>query len=472
MSFAHLPTPAQKRIPGRGSPVSGLGQLFELVIDRHAPVCFRAYDGSSVTRAGAVGTVELNRPRALRYLATAPGQLGLARAYVMGDLDVSGDLHATLMALLRHRRARVPWIELARAVRPWMLLRPPLPPEELAAFWRRGLVAHTRARDARAITHHYDLSNRFYELVLGSSMAYSCAVFDSPLTTLQQAQREKFDLICRKLALSPDERLLDVGAGWGGLVRHAAEHYGARSLGVTLSRAQAEWASRSIRAAGLAHRAEVRHLDWRDVRERGFDAIASVGAMEHIGTAQLGSHFAAMSRLLRPEGRMLNHAITRPTSRVRHRPNPFFDRYVFPDGELQSPGTVIAAMHDNGLEVRHEENLREHYAATLREWGENLERNWVQAVAEVGAQRARVWRLYMACSRIGFETNRLQIHQMLGVRTSDSGCSGMPPRPSWPRTGRYAQASDRQSALVNAGSSLGASLSTGTIVGRRGEVCP
>ena len=415
-------------LPGKAS----LSEIFTLLVDPAAPLAFRGYDGSGIDRGGAVGTVEVRTPRALRFLATAPGQLGLARAYVAGDLEVHGDLHATLLALLEGRRTRTAWRELGSCVRPWMLRRPAPPPEELVPGWRRGPGAHSKVRDARAIAHHYDLSNRFYELLLGGSMVYSCAVFPSPRASLQEAQAEKLDLVCRKLGLEAGQRLLDIGAGWGGLVRHAAEHYGVRATGVTLSAAQADWATEKIAAAGLAGRAEVRRLDYRDVPEEGFDAVASVGAMEHIGTAQLGAHFSAVTRLLRPEGRMLNHAITRTHSAQRNRPGPFIDRYVFPDGELQAPGAVVAAMHDHGLEVRHEENLREHYALTLREWGANLERGWEAAVEEVGPRRARVWRLYLALSRIGFETNRIQVHQTLGVRTTATGASGLPPRPSWP----------------------------------------
>jgi cyclopropane-fatty-acyl-phospholipid synthase len=408
-----------------------LADFFELLIDDRAPVGFCAYDGSVVDRSDAVGALEIRTPRAVRYLATAPGELGLARAYVMGDIEIHGDLHATLHGLLAHWRGAVPWSEILRGARRWMLRRPPLPPEEAPAPWRRGALRHTRIRDAQAISHHYDVSNRFYELLLGRSMAYSCAVFTAPDATLKEAQSEKFDLICRKLDLQPGQRLLDIGAGWGGLVRHAAGHYGVRALGVTLSREQADWAQRRIAEAGLHRRAEVRFLDYRDVRETGFAAISSVGAMEHIGSAELGSHFTTMAACLRPEGRMLNHTITRPSNRERHRTGPFIDRYVFPDGELQGLGTVIGAMHDHGLEVRHEENLREHYGLTLREWGANLERHWKRVVAEVGERRARVWRLYMAMSRVGFDLNRIQIHQILGVRVTPDGDSGMPPRPSW-----------------------------------------
>jgi cyclopropane-fatty-acyl-phospholipid synthase len=408
-----------------------LAQFFELLVDRHAPIGFRGYDGSSCGPADAVGVLELRNPRAVRYIVTAPGELGLVRAYVMGDLEIHGDLHATLHGLVAHRRQSVPWREMAGSVQRWMLRRPPVPPEEAPPAWRRGALRHSKTRDAEAISHHYDLSNRFYELVLGRSMVYSCAVFSTPGGSLQEAQREKLDLICRKLELRPGQRLLDVGAGWGGLVRHAAQHYGVLALGVTLSREQADWASRAIASDGLEHRAEVQYLDYRDLQHGEFDAISSVGAMEHIGSAELGPHFAAMASHLRDRGRILNHAITRASNRQRSRTGPFIDRYVFPDGELQGPGTVISAMHDHGLEVRHEENLREHYSMTLREWGANLERHWEQAVAEVGKRRARAWRLYIATSRIGFDLNHIQIHQTLGVRVDAAGRSGMPLRPSW-----------------------------------------
>ncbi|HTQ68461.1 MAG TPA: cyclopropane-fatty-acyl-phospholipid synthase family protein [Solirubrobacteraceae bacterium] len=408
-----------------------LAEIFGLLVDDSAPVGFRAYDGSAVERAGAVGVVEVRSPRALRYLTTAPGELGLARAYVTGDLELRGDLYSTLQALAHHCRRPIPWGALLGSVRRWMLRRPSVPAEEAPPPWMRGAVRHGKRRDARAISHHYDVSDRFYELLLGPTMTYSCAVFDREDATLEEAQREKLDLVCRKLDLQPGQRLLDVGAGWGGLVRHAAEHYGVRAVGVTLSRPQAEWAGRTIRDAGLRGRAEVRHLDYRDLHEGDFDAIASVGAMEHFGSAELAVYFGSMLERLRPGGRMLNHCITRSSGRQRHRTGPFIDRYVFPDGELESVTAVIGSMNEQGFEIRHEENLREHYALTLREWGRNLERHWARAVAQVGERRARVWRLYMAVSRIGFTNNDIQIHQVLGVRVDREGRSGMPPRPLW-----------------------------------------
>src|SRR3954447_18276904 len=349
-----------------------VADVWRALIDDESPIGFRAYDGSEAGPPDAAAVVQVRSDDALRYLATAPSQVGLARAYVTGAVEIHGDVCEALDGVIGHMRTPVPWTRLVRLFSGFgigVLRRPPVPVEEAPARWRRRRVLHSRERDAAAIAHHYDLSNRFYELVLGPTMAYSCAVFTPTVATLDDAQEEKFDLICRKLGLRPGQRLLDVGAGWGGMVRHAATHYRGEALGVTLARRQAEWARRSIAYAGLERRVEIRVQDWRDVQDHSFDAISSIGAMEHFGSKRLGQHFAAMSRLLVPGGRMLNHAIARPSNRERQEGGPFLDRYVFPDGELQGPGTVIGAMHDNGFEVRHEENLREHYARTLQAWG-------------------------------------------------------------------------------------------------------
>lgn len=281
------------------------------------------------------------------------------------------------------------------------------------------------------LSRHYDVSNRFYELVLGSSMTYTCAVHPDAEASLETAQAAQYDLVARKLELEPGFRLLDVGCGWGGMVMGAGEHYGVKALGATLSQQQAEWAQKAIAGRGLADRAEVRLLDYRDVPESGFDAVSSIGLTEHIGRRQLGAYFWRLAAKLRPVGRLLNHCITRPTTRERARVGGFFDRYVFSDGELLGVGTVVSPMQNHGLEPRHSENLREHYAMTCRDWGENLEANWEEAIAEVGLRRARVWQLYIAASRVGFEINNIELHQVLGVKLGRGGFSCMPLRPSF-----------------------------------------
>jgi cyclopropane-fatty-acyl-phospholipid synthase len=297
--------------------------------------------------------------------------------------------------------------------------------------WLGGRL-HSKDRDASAISHHYDVSNRFYEWVLGPSMAYTCACYPREDASLEEAQAYKFDLVARKIGLREGMRLLDVGCGWGGMVMHAAREYGVKALGVTLSAQQASWAQQAIAEAGLSGLAEVRHLDYRDVPETGFDAVSSIGLTEHIGKDNLPGYFAFLHGKLKPGGRLLNHCITRPdgTEPTRRRGG-FINRYVFPDGELESPGYLISRMHDAGFEVRHEENLREHYAKTLAAWCANLDAHYDEAVADVGPGTARVWRLYMAGSRLGFERNQIQLHQVLCVRLAPGGASGMSLRPDW-----------------------------------------
>ncbi len=395
-----------------------LAEVFEQVAGAKADVKFVAYDGSSAGHPGSPGvTVNVRSPVAVSYLAQAPGALGLARAFVTSHLDVDGDL-AILQGLGGPK-----------------LLYPRLapPPQEVRVnrSWLSGR-RHSRDRDASAISHHYDVSNTFYEWVLGPSMAYTCACYPSASATLEQAQEHKFDLVARKIGLKPDMRLLDVGCGWGGMVIHAARTYRVRALGVTLSEQQAAWAQRAIKEAGLEDLAEVRRLDYREVSETGFDAISSIGLTEHVGKAQLPDYFSFLYGKLKPGGRLLNHCITRPDNRAPARATDgFIYRYVFPDGELEGPGFLVSQMHDAGFEVRHSENLREHYALTLAAWCANLDEHWDEAVAEVGEATARVWRLYMAGSRLGFEQNQIQLHQILGVKLSARGESAMPLRPDW-----------------------------------------
>jgi cyclopropane-fatty-acyl-phospholipid synthase len=309
----------------------------------------------------------------------------------------------------------------------------PPPPQEVRIRRRwLGGQRHSKGRDANAISHHYDVSNTFYEWVLGPSMAYTCACYPHEDASLEEAQDYKHELVARKLGLKSGMRLLDVGCGWGGMVRHAAREYGVKTLGVTLSAQQAAWGQQAIERAGLSGLAEIRHLDYRDVIETEFDAVSSIGLTEHIGKAQLPGYFAFLLGKLRPGGRLLNHCITRPDDAGPGRvAGGFINRYVFPDGELEGPGHLVSVMNSAGFEVRHEENLREHYARTLAAWCANLDAHWDEAVAEVGQGTARVWRLYMAGSRLGFDRNVIELHQILGVKLAADGTSGMPLRPNW-----------------------------------------
>ena len=415
-----------------------LADAFSIIVPAERGVGFRAYDGSTAGPVNADVVLEIRSPRAVQYLASAPSQLGLARAYVSGDLEIVGDAYTALSRLYPVDWLQVSWsdrLKLFRQFAPKAIHRPAPPPQERTLNGRR----HSRNRDAEAIHHHYDVSNRFYSWVLGPSMAYTCAVFPSADASLETAQEEKFDLVCRKLALQPGMRLLDVGCGWGGMVMHAVKHYGVKAIGVTLSEQQALYGQESIEQAGLTGQAEIRFSDYRNVAESGFDAVSSIGLTEHIGRANYPSYFSFLYDKLRPEGRMLNHTITRPSDDwVSHFRKSFINRYVFPDGELSGPSQVMTAMNSAGFEVRHEENLREHYALTLKHWCENLEDHWDEAVAEAGLGTARVWRLYMAASRLGFDINTIQLHQMLGVKLGPGGSSGMPLRPGFDRAPAYA----------------------------------
>jgi cyclopropane-fatty-acyl-phospholipid synthase len=407
-----------------------LGDLVDEILGEDLPIRVEGYDGSHRGPPDAPATLRIVSPDALRRILTAPGELGFARAYVAGDIDVEGDVYAVLTLRDRMPQVRVgPAVmrKLLDEVGGWREVRPqPPPPEELRL---RGL-RHSRARDEAAVGHHYDVSNAFYEMVLGPSLTYSCAVFGDPEDTLEEAQAAKYELICRKLGLGPGARLLDVGCGWGGMAMHAARHHGVHAVGVTISRQQTELASKRVSEAGLSDRVEIRQQDYRDVNDGPYDAISSIGMFEHVGEARLAEYFERLYRLLRPEGRLLNHGISRPPGdRAKLPRRSFINRYVFPDGELHEVGKVVSAIQKAGFEVRHLESLREHYAHTLRRWVANLESRWDDAVAEVGPARARVWRLYMAASAVNFAAGRTQIHQVLAVRDNSTGGSGMPLRP-------------------------------------------
>lgn len=417
--------------------------LAEELLGAPFPVRVRAWDGSEAGPPGAPVLVVRHR-RALRRLLWRPGELGLARAWVAGEIDVDGDLYATLDLLAGIVWERDERVEDSRAVHPLRdprlraaargllkiggVLPPPPPPVEEVRR-RRGGPLHTKRRDKKAISHHYDVGNGFYELVLGPSMVYSCAYWTDG-GSLEDAQRDKLDLVCRKLALKEGDRLLDVGCGWGSMAIHAAREYGVQVTGVTLSREQAAYARKRIAEEGLTDRIEIRVQDYRDVRDGPYDAISSIGMAEHVGAVRYHEYATQLLSLLKPGGRLLNHQIARRPERDEsaYHVDEFIDRYVFPDGELAPVGSTVAVLEQAGFEVRDLEAIREHYALTLRRWVANLEANWRQAVHHSSPGRARVWRLYMAACALSFERNRIGVNQILAVKTPDSGASGLPLR--------------------------------------------
>ncbi len=387
-----------------------------------APFTVRFWDGSTLapaTEAPKAPVVLVRTPTALSYLLREPNQLGLARAWVTGALDIEGDLEAVLaardrfcaIALSVRDRARLAWAAL-QAAGPRLLRRPPVP--SIEARPRRGRP-HSIPRDRTAVRHHYDLSNEFYRLVLGPSMTYSCAYFATPEDTLEAAQERKHELICRKLRLAPGERLLDIGCGWGSLLLHAATRHGVRGVGITLSEPQAELARRRVREAGVGDLVEIRVADYREIGDGPFDKLVSVGMYEHVGRSQLGRYASTVHRLLRAGGLFLNHGIAQLDS-TPPSPDTFIARYIFPDGELHPVTEILAAMQSVGLEVRDVESLREHYPLTLRRWVANLQARRAEAIAHVGEERARAWRLYMLGSAQAFEAGEITVYQVLGAR--------------------------------------------------------
>lgn len=411
-----------------------LKPLLTAFIGAELPVALRCWDGSTLGPLDGPATIRLNSPTALRRLLWAPNELGLVRAYVAGEIDIEGDIFAAL-SLRDLIAARDQYVSLGFGPRAYLeLLRsarrvgavglPPSPPPQEARL--RGRI-HSKRRDAQAISHHYDVSNDFYALMLGPTMTYSCAYYERTDMNLDEAQEAKYELICRKLGLREGMRLLDVGCGWGGMVLHAAKHHGVSAVGITISTKQAELAEKRVANEGLGDWVQIRLQDYRDVSDGPFDAISSVGMFEHVGPVELERYFAKLQTLLSPTGRLLNHAISRSDpAKTGIDKTSFISRYVFPDGELQEVGQVVTGMQKLGLEVRDVESLREHYARTLRAWVANLEANWEPAVNLAGIEKARIWRLYTAGSALGFEAGRINVYQVLGVKPGDEGSSGMP----------------------------------------------
>jgi cyclopropane-fatty-acyl-phospholipid synthase len=412
----------------------------------------RLWDGTMETPAPTSAprfTLMLRRPGALRRMLLPPTELALAEAYLRDDFDVEGDLEAAagledaLAARLGSPRA------LARLLGHLLRLpahdaQPGQPDPGRPAFRLIG-GRHSRRRDAVAVRYHYDVGNAFYALWLDSRLVYSCAYFPTGAEDLDAAQTAKLEHICRKLRLKPDERLLDIGCGWGGLVQYATEHYGVRALGITLSEPQAELARQRVAAAGLADRCRIEVRDYRDLDpSEPFDKVVSVGMFEHVGRAGLPAYFAAAYRLTRPGGLFLNHGIAATASdpfapsadhgrwgawamRRLWRQGAFIQRYVFPDGELIPPGEAIQLAEAAGWETRDVENLREHYMRTLRHWVGRLEASHEEVARQVGEPTYRVWRLYMSASAHGFASGRLQLIQALLSKPGEAGSCELPP---------------------------------------------
>ena len=425
-----------RHAPAGAAVADAVAPLFETLLGGDAPIRVEFWDGSSIDRPRGVATLRVHSPNALRRVLWMPNDLGWARAHVSGELDLEGDIFAALEAL---RTAAAQHGPVSPRVLPTTLaaarrvgaIGPPLPPppEEVRVHGRR----HSPGRDSKVISHHYDVGNDFYALVLGPAMTYSCARYTEPGIGLETAQAAKHELICRKLGPPerPGARLLDVGCGWGSMAIHAARHHGAHVVGITISTAQAELARKRAAQAGVADQIEIRLQDYRELGGETFDAIASIGMSEHVGKEKLDTYFRLLHDALRPQGRLLNHAISSVGGTKIGRRS-FMGRYVFPDGELVDVGDSVRSMERAGFEVRDVESLREHYALTLRAWVANLEAEWDRAVELVGEARAKVWRLYMAGAVVGFESNGTSIHQVLGVVPDGSGRSAMPAtRRSW-----------------------------------------
>jgi len=410
-----------------------LSGVISPVFDGPLPVHFRAWDGSTLAAADpAAPTVVLQSPDALRRILWAPGEIGLSRAYVTGELDVEGDLadaFRRIWAATRDRNltSRIGVSTVLRGARAaWRLgaIKRPLPPPASEARPKGRL--HSKLRDSQVISHHYDLSNALYTLLLDEHMAYSCAYWtsDDPSYTVVDAQRDKLDLICRKLDLKPGARLLDVGCGWGALSVHAAKEYGARVTGVTISKEQLAFGQVRVAAEGLGHLVDLRLQDYRDVADGPYDAISTIEMGEHVGAENYPAFLRKLHGLLRDEGRLL-------TQQMSHAPNhpgggPFIESYIAPDMHMRPLPELLTLIHAAGLEIRDVHAMREHYVRTVEAWYDEFERRWDEVVDLVGIEQARVWRLYLVGGALTFEENRMGVDQILSVKPTADGRSGMP----------------------------------------------
>ncbi|KAA1397246.1 SAM-dependent methyltransferase [Aeromicrobium ginsengisoli] len=426
---------------------SALLRLVEDTIGLSLPIRLRTWDGSEAGPLGAPVVVIRNR-RALRHVLWSPGELGIARAYVQGDLDVEGDLGEGLRAIwdaVRDARAadgaagrpRVRPRQVASAAALALRLgavgrRPPRPAAESALTGE----LHSKERDLAAISHHYDLSNDFYELILDPNMAYSSGFHITPEVTLEEAQTAKLHLVCRKLGLQPGMRMVDIGSGWGSLTLFAAEHYGVHVTGVTLSVEQRDYVMDRAAERGLQDRVQVSLRHFRDleasgVRDAEIDAIASIEMGEHVGDAEYVVFTESIHRYLKPGGRVLIQQMSRSNDAPGDRPGggPFIETYIAPDMHMKPLPKTLGLIAAAGLEIRDVQAMREHYPQTVAAWAANLEDNWDRAVKLIGEEYARVWRLYLTGGALAFEENRMGVDQILAVKPSARGVSGMPASP-------------------------------------------
>jgi cyclopropane-fatty-acyl-phospholipid synthase len=381
------------------------------------PFAVRFWDGSRVdaTEPGSP-TFTVEDPRALAHVVRAPGELGLGRAYVCGLVDVD-DLDAALRVVDEWRPPRLgprQWVSLgAGLLRACGIVVPPRPPEtELRLRGER----HTVNRDRRAVRHHYDAGNEFFALFLDRSMTYSCAYFSSGARTLEEAQEAKLELVCKKLGLRPGERVLDVGCGWGSFAIHAASRHGVQVLGITLSEPQAQLGRERAEAAGVGDKVEIRVADYRELTAEPFDAISSIGMVEHVGEERIDEYAKRLASLLTPGGRVLNHGIAKLKDLDTRDEGAFSERFVFPDGVPLPLSRIELALERAELATKHVEGLADDYAETLRHWISNFEQRYDEAIRIAGIERARIWKLYLRAARQGFQTGWASIYQVLAIK--------------------------------------------------------
>jgi cyclopropane-fatty-acyl-phospholipid synthase len=376
------------------------------------PFKIEFWDGSSLPPTNGGGpTFRLESRKAVAHAVRAPGQLGIGRAYVAGEIAID-DLDAAMKIVTNWQPPSVEAKDRAKlalaAIRSaGPMLPPPVPRAELKPKGRR----HTITRDRRSVRHHYDLPPEFFRLFLGEELTYSCAIFSRGAQTLEEAQQAKLDLVCTKLDLKPGMRVLDVGCGWGSWAIYAAKNYDVHVTGITLSEPQAQIACERAEAEGVAHLVEIRVADYREISGEHFDAIASIGMVEHVGEAQIDVYARVLRDLLAPGARLLNHGIARLNPHSPD-PGPFSERYVFPDGDPLPLSRIELALERAGFEVEHVEGFRDDYAETLRHWATRLDDNLGEAARLAGDERVRVWRLYLRAARNGFETGFTSIYQV------------------------------------------------------------